>query len=196
MQPNDQLPPKPPTPPAAPQAPILPPMTPPTNPAIAKAPAPLAYVPAARNEVIKVIVLGLLAGLAVPLLTMLIANYVIDPLFCRTGANTFNICATGGIVANHVAAIIVAVVAFLVLTRWAIYRALLLVIAVTIAMWGLKKYADPLTSGPWLEYYLFFALLHGLAFAFFYWVLRLRNFIVSLILTILAVVAACVAIVI
>jgi len=188
MQPNDQIPPKSPTPPTAPQAPV-PPIV------LAPAPAPLAYVPAAHNEVVKVIVLGLLAGLAVPLLTMFIANYGIDPIFCRTGANVFNICATGGIIANHVAAIIVAVVAFLVLTRWAVYRALLLAIAVTIAMWGLKKYADPLTSGPWLEYYLFFALLHSLAFVLFYWVLRLRNFIMSLILTILAVIAACVAVV-
>lgn len=160
------------------------------------APQPMAYVPTTRNEVIKVIILGLIAGLAVPFLSMLIANYVIDPIFCRTGANTFGICATGGIVANHVAAIIVAIVSFIILTQWAVYRALLLVIAVTIAMWGLKKYADPLTSGPWLEYYLFFALLHGLAFVFFYWILRLRNFIVSLILTILAVIAACVAVVI
>lgn len=193
MQPNEQMPPKPPTPPSAPH---MPPLAAPTNPVLAKAPEPMAYVPATRNEAIKIIVLGLLAGLAVPALTTLIANYVIDPIFCKTGANTFNICATGGIVANHVAAILVAVVSFLVLTRWAVYRALLLVVAVTIAMWGLKKYADPLTSGPWLEYYLFFALLHSLAFVFFYWVLRLRNFVLSLILTILAVIAACVAIVI
>jgi|GEM_PF-1879985 len=194
MQPNDQMPPQPPTP-RAPQAPTPPPIAP-INPAIViTAPAPLAYVPATRNEVIKVIVLGLLAGLAVPLLAQLVANYAIDPIFCRTGVNTFNICASGGVVANHVAAIIVAMVGFLILTRWAVYRALLLVVAVTIAMWGLKKYADPLTSGPWLEYYLFFALLHGLAFALFYWLLRLRNFIMSLILTILAVIAACVAVV-
>lgn len=170
--------------------------TPTSIPPSTSAPEPLAYVPATRNEVIRVIALGLLAGLAVPLLSMLVANYVIDPIFCRTGANTFNICANGGIVANHVAAIIVAVVSFLILTQWAVYRALLLVIAVTIAMWGLKKYADPLTSGPWSEYYLFFMLLHGLAYAFFYWVLRMRNFIASLILTILAVIAACVAVVI
>ena len=182
MQPTDPVP--------------TPPPAAPTNPAFANAPTPLAYVPATRNEVIKVIALGLVAGLLVPLLTTLIATYVIDPIFCRTGANAFNVCANGGVVANHVAAIIVAVASFIILTRWNIYRTLLLVVAVTISMWGLKKYADPLTNGPWLEYYLFFALLHALAFVFFYWVLRMRNFIVSLILTILAVIAACVAVVI
>lgn len=166
------------------------------TPVINATPQPLAYVPTTRNEVIKVVALGLIAGLAVPFLSMLIASYVIDPIFCKAGENTFNVCATGGIVANHIAAIIVAIVSFIILTQWTVYRALLLVIAVTIAMWGLKKYADPLTSGPWLEYYLFFSLLHGLAFTFFYWILRVRNFIVSLILTVLAVVAACIAVVV
>jgi len=153
-------------------------------------------VPATRNEVFKVIALGLIAGLLVPLFSWLIATYIIQPVFCNTGANAFNICSSGGVVANHVAAIVVAIAAFIILTQWSVYRALLLIVAVTIAMWGLKKYADPLTNGYWLEYYLFFSLLHGLAFAFFYWILRLRNFLLSLILTILAVIAACVAVVV
>ena len=160
------------------------------------APAPLAYVPSSRTEVIKVVVLGLIVGLLLPLLSMLIANYIIQPVFCATGANTFNICASGGIVANHVAAIMLAIAAFVVLMQWGVYRALLLVVAVTIAMWGLKKYADPLTTAHWLEHYSFFMLLHGLAFFLFYWLLRVRNFALSLILVVLAVIAACVAVVV
>lgn len=167
-----------------------------TDPTPPSTPTPLAYVPATRNEVIKVIAVGLVAGLLVPFLSWLIAAYIIQPVFCNTNANAFNVCASGGVVANHVAAIIVAVGAFIALTRWSVYRALLLVVAVTIAMWGLKKYADPLTTGPWIEYYLFFALLHGVAYAFFYWILRLRNFLLSLILTVLAVIAACIAVVV
>ena len=150
------------------------------------APAPLAYVPASRNEVIKVITLGVIVGLLVPALSTLIANYFISPVFC-TGADTFSVCASGGIIANHIAAAILGVIAFIVLTQWTVYRALVLVVAATLAMWGFKKYADPLTSGSWIEYYLFSGLLYGLAYALLYWLLRLRNFIVSIIAVVVAV---------
>jgi hypothetical protein len=149
------------------------------------APTPLAYVPTSRNEVIKVIALGVIVGLLVPALSTLIANYFISPVFCN-GPDTFSVCASGGVIANHIAAAILAVIAFIVLTQWSVYRALVLVIAATLAMWGLKKYADPLTSGSWIEYYLFSGLLYGLAYALFYWLLRLRNFIVSIIAVVVA----------
>lgn len=150
---------------------------------------PVAYVPASRNEVLKVVILGVVVGIAVPLLSLLLENYFIKPVFCN-GGDGFNICASGGVVANHIAAIIVAFAAFAVLMHWAVYRALLLVIAATVAMWGIKKYADPLTVGSWIEYYLFSALLYALAYTLFYWILRLRNFVVSIIITIVAVIAA------
>jgi hypothetical protein len=157
---------------------------------------PLAYVPASRNEVIKVVILGLIVGLAVPLLSLLLENYFIVPVFCNGAGDGFNICSSGGVVANHIAAIIVGFAAFAVLMHWAVYRALLLVVAATIAMWGLKKYADPLTVGSWIEYFLFSALLYAVAYTFFYWILRLHNFVVSLILTIVAVIVAAWAVVV
>jgi hypothetical protein len=160
------------------------------------APASLAYVPSERNEVIKVIALGLLAGLLVPALSSLIAQYFITPVFCTGGTDTFSICSSGGVVANHIAAVIAGFAAFAVLSHWAVYRALLLVVAATIAMWGLQKYATSLTTGYWLEYYLFSALLYALAYTIFYWLLRISNFVVSLIVTLVAVVAVCVTMVV
>ena len=157
-------------------------------------PAPLAYLPATRNEVLKVIATGVIAGLLIPLLSLLLANYFIQPVFCNGGDN-FSVCASGGIIANHVAAVLVGFGVFAVLNQWAVYRALLIVVAVTVVTWGIKKYADPLTSGNWLEYYLFSALLYALAYALFYWLLRLRHFIAGLAATIIAVVAACWAVV-
>ncbi len=159
-------------------------------------PAPLAYEPATRNEVVKVIGLGLLAGILVPSLTTLLAKYFIEPVFCSGGADTFSVCSSGGVVANHIAAVIVGFGAFAVLTHWGVYRALLLAIAATIAMWGIQKYATPLTTGSWLEYYLFSALLYALGYATFYWLLRIRNFVVSLVVTLVAVAAVCVAVVV
>lgn len=153
------------------------------------APQPLAYVTTSRTEVIKVVIMGVVAGIVIPLLTTLIANYFIEPVFCH-GGDGFNICASGGVVANHIAAIIVAFIAFAVLSHWMVYRTLLLVVAVTIAMWGFKKYADPLGASV-VVYYLFSALLYGLSFVAFYWILRIRNFAVGAIVALLAVAAAC-----
>lgn len=156
---------------------------------------PLAYVSIPRGEIVKVVILGLIVGLLVPLGTSLLTTYFIEPVFCRADG-AMNICASGAVIANHIAAVIIAVVAFAVLTRWGIYRALLLVAASTLALWGLQKYAAPLTTGYWLEYYLFSALLYGLAYTSFYWVLRLKNFVASLVVLIALVVAVCVVMVI
>lgn len=153
-------------------------------------PEPVVYVPATRDEVIKVTTLGVITGILIPFISALLANYFIVPVFCNGGDN-FNICASGGVVSNHVAAVLVGFAAFAILNQWAVYRALLLVIAVTIITWGLKKYADPLTSGNWIEYYLFSALLYGVGYLLLYWLLRLRNFIASLAATVIAVIAAC-----
>lgn len=151
---------------------------------------PLAYVPATRNEMIKVAVTGVIAGILIPLVSMLLANYFIEPVFCHGGDN-FSICSSGGVIANHVAAVLVGIAVFTVLNQWLVYRALLIVLAVTVVMWGLQKFAGPLTTGNWLEYYLFSALLYGLGYSCFYWLLRMRNFIASLAALIIAVVLGC-----
>ncbi len=157
--------------------------------------AGLAYVSIPRGEIVKVVILGLIVGLLVPLGTSLLTTYFIEPVFCHTDG-AMNICSSGAVIANHIAAVIIAVAAFAVLTRWGIYRALLLTAASTLALWGLQKYAAPLTTGYWLEYYLFSALLYGLAYTSFYWVLRLKNFVASLIALVALVVAVCVVMVI
>lgn len=151
----------------------------------------VAYVSMPRGEIIKIVILGLLVGILVPLATSLLTTYFIEPVFCKAESDSFNICSSGAVVANHIAAVIIAVIAFAVLTRWNVYRALLLVLAGTLAMWGLQKYAAPLTGGYWLEYYLFSALLYGLAYMAFYWLLRIKHFVVSLVLTIALIVGVC-----
>lgn len=155
--------------------------------------APTAYIPTTRSEIIKVVVAGVLAGLLIPLIGILIEQYILAPVFCAGDQNQA-LCTGASVWGNHIAALVVGVVGFLVLTQWMIYRALLLVVAVTISMWGLAKYGAALTTGSWGEYFLFSALLYGLGYITFYWILRLRNFVASLVLTILAVVAACWAI--
>lgn len=153
------------------------------------------YVESDRMEILRVLLVGVIAGLVVPLLGVAISNGLINPIFCHSNANTFSICASGGVVGYHTAAIIVALAVVALFANWGVFRPLPLVLATTIAMWGFKKFVDPLTSGSWLEYYAFSIVLTALCFLLFYWLLRLRNFPLSIILTIIATGLVCWALV-
>lgn len=153
------------------------------------------YAPTTQSEVFKVVIVGLVVGLLVPLLTMALSTYFIVPVFCQGGADTLGLCSSGGVVANHIVAVIVAVAAFAFLNQWGIYRALVLVFGATLAMWGLQKYAAGLVTGPWLEYYLLSALLYGLAYLSFYWLLRVKHFVASAVLSGALAIGACVVMV-
>lgn len=153
------------------------------------------YMESDRMELLRVGIIGVIAGLIVPLLGVAIANGLISPIFCHSNANTFSICSSGGIVGYHTAAIIVALAVVALFANWGVFRPLPLVLAATIAMWGFKKFVDPLTSGAWVEYYAFSIILTALCYLLFYWLLRLRNFPLSIILTIIATALVCWALV-
>lgn len=152
------------------------------------------YVETDRMEVLRVALIGAIVGLLVPLFALAIANWFIDPVFCRSN-QSFSICSSGGTVAYHSAGIIVAMAVIAIFANWGVFRPLPLVIAATIAMWGFKKFVDPLTSGNWVEYYLFSMVLTMLCYLLFYWLLRLRNFPASILLTAAATALVCWALV-
>lgn len=153
------------------------------------------YVEYDRTEVLRVAIVGLIAGLLVPLLGLGIANGLIAPIFCQPNNNSFEVCASGGIVAYHTAAIIVALGVTALFANWGIFRPLPLVLAVTISMWGFKKYVDSLATQALFEYIVLSVFLTALCYVLFYWLLRLRNFPLSIILTIIATALVCWALV-
>lgn len=145
------------------------------------------YVESDRREFFRVIFVGVLAGIIIPLIGMLISNLLIKPLFCSSGQTT-GVCAAGGSVTGyHTAAIIVGLGAIALFANWGIFRPLPLVVAVTISLWGLQAYLDPLSTGNWLEFYVFSVVLSTLCYLLFYWLMRLRNFPLSIIAAIAAV---------
>lgn len=148
------------------------------------------YLPIDHMEVARLAILGVVVGILVPLFALLIANYFIGPVFCRS-ADSFSVCSSGGVLAHHISAVIVGMMAVALLANWGVFRPLLVVVAVTIAMWGLQKYLGPMGSGNWTEYFAFSAALHGIGYVAFYWLLRLKSFPISVLLTGVGVVAAC-----
>jgi hypothetical protein len=136
-----------------------------------------------RSEVIRVAALGIVVGLLIPLLSFLVERYIIEPAFCSS-ANTFQVCASGGLVAHSIAAVALGVVSVIIFVNWQVFRPLVVVVAVIVALWGLKKYMGNIAAVSWWEYMALSGLLYGLTFALFFWAVRLRSFIASFILVI------------
>lgn len=142
------------------------------------------YVAAERGEMVRVVLAGLLAGLAVLLLATLLAQGFIKPVFC--GDSTTGICTDGGaITAFHTAAVIIGLVVVALFANWGIFRPLPLVVAVTASLWAFQSQFGNLASNGRVEFYLLFALLSALCYALFYWLMRLRNFPLSMLLGLL-----------
>ena len=138
------------------------------------------------GAIAKLAIVGVLTGVVGWLLYLGIANYFIQPVFCENAA-TFAVCRNGGTIAWVSAHVIVLAGAVAVLARFAVYRPLLVVLAVLAALWGAHAW---LGTMPWYMGVAWQALLFGLAFAVFGWVARAANFVLAAVLLILLVILA------
>ena len=130
--------------------------------------------------------IGVVSGILGWLLYMAVSQFFIEPVFCRNVA-TYSVCRSGGTIAWAVAHIIVLAASVAVLARLAVYRPLLVVLAVFISLWS---------SHAWLGEFSWYislgwqALLFGLAFVVFGWIARSTSFLVAVIASVVLVVLA------
>ena len=128
---------------------------------------------------IRLFVIGIVTGALGWLLYLAISNYFIVPVFCRS-ADAFAVCSNGGTIAwlsGHIIALFVAVA---VAARAAVYRPLLIAIAVLATLWSAHAWLGVL---PWYMGLLWQMALFGIAFAAYGWLARAANFMVVLIVT-------------
>jgi hypothetical protein len=138
------------------------------------------------GSLIKLFLVGMIAGVLGWLLYLAITQYFILPVFCNN-PDTFSVCRSGGTIAWVGAHIVVMAAAVAVLARFAVYRPLLVVLGVLIALWGAHSW---LGGMPWYIGMAWQALLFGLAMAVFGWIARTNQFIVALIVTLIVAVLA------
>ena len=138
-------------------------------------------------ELLKVAGVGAIVGILTPLLAGVLSRFVIEPFFCRN-ESSFSFCGEGGAIAFGVALILLSVAALLGLASLRTYQPLLNVVAALAALWGLNQYIQTIASNHRLEYYLLCVGLFAFAYGLFYLLLRFRNFAVSLLLVVVAVV--------
>ena len=143
--------------------------------------SPLVGMPS--RDFISTLLCGVGVGLIVALLAFLMNKFVFGAVLCRPQSMTE--CAQAPNYAMIVAMVIGAIAGVVSLARLRVYRPLLIVLAATVALWGLNG----LVSGlAWYWALLVFALLFGLAYGLFAWISRVRSFVLALVITIVMVV--------
>lgn len=139
----------------------------------------LFYHPANRKEATQVAATGAAVGLAIPLVGLILSQLVLKPLFCQDADGAA--CGSAETIGYYVATILVTAVAVPIMANWGIFRGLLVAVSAAIALWGLQGYVASLMSGNVFEYGVFSVVLFAAAYLLFYWVMRLRNFGLSLV---------------
>ena len=130
------------------------------------------------RDFIWILLLGAGAGLLVWGLAYLLDVYVFEAILCKGTITTQCHSAPqyGAVTASLVAAILM----LLGLVRLGVYRPLLVVLAVTISLWGLTEI---LWDFAWYIAAFWTIVLYALAYGVFAWISRVRMFWVALIVS-------------
>ncbi len=139
------------------------------------------------KELLQVSALGAAVGLLTPLVGYLLQKFAVTPLFCHQAFQA--ICSANDLTAFYVATIITGIMAIALMANWQIFRPLLVAVAAAAALWGFARYAQHTASTAGVEFYATSAALYAVSYALFYWLLRLKSFTLSVVLTVVAVIA-------
>lgn len=126
------------------------------------------------DQIGKIILGGLIAGAITGGLTLFFSTFVFRVLPCSGDT-----CGSGGQYAAVLAGIISAAFGLFWLMRIQAFRPLLIVIAVTISLWGIGL---SMLHWPWYAIVGIAAVLHAFAYGLFAWLSRIRLFWIVIVL--------------
>ncbi len=138
-----------------------------------------------RRTFLGVLLTSVVAGIITLLLTLAINKVVLQPALCT--ASDVATCTQSLQVSFHIASVISAIVAVVMLVQASIYRPLLVAAAVTISFWNIYSFLAP---APWPLQLLSLVFLNMLGYFAFAWLLRTYNLIVALVSTVALIVLA------
>lgn len=144
---------------------------------------PSALVIMSGRELWQVAMAGLIVGLLVWGLTLLLDHFVYTAILCHGDASSK--CTAAPEYAAVTAAFIGGGAGLFALVRLQIFRPLLVVVGALIALWGIVGLTAVM---PWYGAAISIMVLYALAYALFSWVVRLRSFILALIVLIILIV--------
>lgn len=138
-----------------------------------------------RRTLLGTFLTGVIVGVLGTVLGKLLDQFIISPALCRSASEA--VCNTSEVTSFHVAGVIAAIVAVVMLVNLSVYRPLLVAIAATIGTWGI--YGGILTTLNWPWALALLVVVNVLAYLAFSWMLRIYNLPIALLLTALVVVA-------
>lgn len=138
-----------------------------------------------KRDIASIAIIGLAVGVISWAAMTLLERFVFVAVMCREGANAN--CADAASYALIVAMILGALAGLVALVQARIYRPLLIVIAATAALWGFDS--QLFNDVIWYIALPVTAVLFALTYLLFAWIARLRSFILSVLLSVVLIVA-------
>lgn len=129
--------------------------------------------------------IGAALGVVLWLATLLLVNYVVQPLTCGIGGGAGQ-CSQALSIASGIAGVLVAAGAVVVSIRRRISRPVFVAVSATLFLWGLPIWVDGLY---WLEALAWSALVGILAYLLFGWINRTQSIAVTIIATVVIIIA-------
>ena len=140
-------------------------------------------VPMSVAELLRAIACGVAGGLVAALRYMLMNKFVFGAVLCR--AQSPASCSQAPNYAMIVAIVVASIAGVATLVRMRIYRPLLVVLGAAVSLWGLHT---ALAGVAWYWAVIAAIVLSALAYGLFAWLARIRSFILSLVVVVVAVI--------
>lgn len=150
---------------------------------IEKKPVNLPYIDMSQRQFANVLFVGLGVGIVMWLLQLVLSKYVYGPIMCHDSLQAS--CSSVENYANTTAAFLATAGGLVALVRLRVYRPLLVAIAALIAIWGVSRITEGMTWPAALATY---AVLNAAIYGLFTWLARIRSFLLSVILIVIALV--------
>ena len=136
------------------------------------------------RDLLRTLIIGVIVGVGTGLVHVLFQKFVFGTVLCRPQST--GDCSQAPLYSAIVAVVVSGIAGVAALARARMYRPLLIVLASLVALWGVQNL---LAAWPWYGAVAAFGVLLGLAYSAFTWLARLRNFVMAIVVIVVAVVA-------
>ncbi len=138
------------------------------------------------RDVGRLVLGGVLVGLITLALYAVLDKYILTPGLCSEVGTVTGRCENKLYFANAFAMVLGAFAGLFIMVQQRVFRPLLVVILATAGLWNIIMVTTDLS---WWLHALIIAVLFGITYVAFAWLVQLRNFLVALILAVILVIA-------
>lgn len=134
----------------------------------------------------RIVMLAAGAGLATWLIGLALDNYILTPIFCNNAGANVSICTDSTVISSNIATLLVGIITVPLLAIIAVKRALVVVVAAIVSLWGVSAWI----AGPWYLSLLWVVGAYMAVYAVLAWINRLRGDLAALLFMTIFVVLA------